>query len=155
MSDSPYSPLPKFVIPADHPMLDASGFVDAYAVGYHALEHPAGQSAGERVAAILDDAGFGDALPEPGAEIPHVPERRGALESLADLAAPLIASTMYSMTMVTKMAHVIPLTPELAAEVADTSEAQAAMVRLLNGTATPEEKAAAEERRAAWQAARD
>jgi hypothetical protein len=134
MADTPHSPLLHFALPADH-----------------APERPAG----ERVAAILADAGFGDTLPEPAPEMPHVPERRGALESLADLAAPLVASTMYSMTMVTKMAHVIPLTPELAAEVTDTSEAHARMVRFLTGTATPQERAEAAARAAAWKADRE
>lgn len=86
---------------------------------------------------------------------PRVPEPRGAFGQLAQLYAPLIVGTMTALTEIRKMSVCVPITTEMYEEAREIREGEQQMLRLLNGTATPEERAQAAARRAAWQADRD
>ena len=79
------------------------------------------------------------------------PQRRNAFGLLAEAGAPLIVIAKDALP-VRKMSIVVPMTPELLAEQQEMAESNALILRLLNGTATPEERAIAEARRAAWKA---
>ncbi|HEX7630560.1 MAG TPA: hypothetical protein VF388_00390 [Lacunisphaera sp.] len=82
-------------------------------------------------------------------------EPRGGFLAPPTLMAPLIVEAAFAPLMVSKMTSVVPMTPELLAEAQEMSDAQALMLRLLDGTATPEERAAADERKARYEAERE
>jgi hypothetical protein len=84
------------------------------------------------------------------------PDPRSAMSQLAALAAPMVVAAAFTPPLLArKVAMVVPMTPELLAEAQEMSDAQALMLRLLDGTATPEERSAAEERKARYEAERD
>lgn len=79
----------------------------------------------------------------------------GWMDELAKSFAPLVAQAAFAQPiLVRKVAVCVPMTPELLAEVDEMREAQNLMVRLLNGTATAEERAEHEVRKAAHQVER-
>lgn len=118
-------------------------------------EFPAGQSAGVSMAEIIDHY-MVHGLPAEGEPVTtEQPERRGAFGQLAQLYAPLIVGTMTALTEVRKMSVCVPMTTEMYEEVREIREGEQQMLRLLNGTATPEERAQAAAWQAAWQADRD
>lgn len=118
-------------------------------------EFPAGQSAGVSMAAIIDHY-MAHGLPAEGEPVTtEQPEPRGAFGQLAQLYAPLIVGTMTALTEVRKMTSVVSVSAEELADAEGMREAEQQMIRLLDGTATPEERAEAAARRAAWQADRD
>ena len=108
---------------------------------------------------LLGGSGFEDVIATHGPRAVHsvtVPEPRGASGWLADvLGAPIVVGAMTDLTQVRKMSTVVSVSAEELADAEGMREASEAMLRLFNGTATPEEKAAAEARRAAWKADRD
>lgn len=98
---------------------------------------------------LLSGAAFEDVLGVPA------PEPRSGMSMLAAAAAPLVVKAAFAEPlMVRKMSVVVPMTDELLAEASDMREAQALMLRLLTGTATPEERAVFAERKARREAER-
>jgi hypothetical protein len=78
------------------------------------------------------------------------------MSQLAAAYAPMVVAAAFAPPLLArKVSMVVPMTPELLAEAQEMSDAQALMVRLLDGTATPEEQAAADERKARYKAERD
>lgn len=87
--------------------------------------------------------------------MPDIPEPQGGFLVPRALLAPLMVEAAFAPLMVHKMTACVPMTPELLTEAVEIREAQALMLRLLDGTATPEERAAADERKARYKAERE
>lgn len=80
----------------------------------------------------------------------------GWMHELAKSFAPLVAQAAFAQPiLVRKMAVCVPMTPELLAEANEMRDAQDLMMRLLDGTATPEERAEHAAHKAAHRAERD